>query len=212
MQLIDVIKQRKTIKLFDKNVKIPRAELAEMLALAQLSPSKANVQPWRFVVIDAEEKKQALLEDVAFNIQPCESTSAIILVLADLRYDKLLSDILDQSIAQGCLAPQFRDKQYEFLLNSYNGLSQNQLRDQVLIDTSLSAMQLMLIAKEKGYDTHAIGIFDRDKVLAKLEVESERYIPLMLIAIGKAATSAIPSARLPIDYTVSWNSGMDFKK
>ncbi|QLB21213.1 nitroreductase [Vespertiliibacter pulmonis] len=207
MQLIDVIKQRKTIKLFDKNVKISRDELSEILTLAQLSPSKANVQPWRFVVIDDEEKKQTLLGDVAFNIQPCESASALILVLADLRYDKLLGSILDQSIAQGCLASQFRDKQHEFLLNFYNGLSQSQLRDQVLIDTSLSAMQLMLVAKEKGYDTHAIGIFDREEVLEKLAVDSERYVPVMLIAIGKAATSFIPSVRLPLEYTVSWNSG-----
>lgn len=212
MQLIEALKQRKTIKLFDKNVKISRAELAEILSLAQLAPSKANVQPWRFVVVDDANQKQKLLGDVAFNVQPCETASAIILVLADLRYDKLLGDVLDQSIAQGCLAPEFKDKQYQFLLDFYNKLSQSQLRDQVLIDTSLSAMQLMLVAKEKGYDTHAIGIFDRNKVLETLEVDRERYVPVMLIAIGKAATSAIPSVRLPLDYTVSWNNGLNFKK
>lgn len=82
----------------------------------------------------------------------------------------------------------------------------------MVTDTSLAAMQLMLIAKDKGYDTHAIGVFDRPAVLAVLEVDAERYLPVMLLAIGKAATAALPSSRLPLEYTVAWNSGQGFKK
>ena len=52
MELKNVIEQRKTIKAFNTNIKISRAELEEMLTLAQLAPSKANLQPWRFIVID----------------------------------------------------------------------------------------------------------------------------------------------------------------
>ena len=211
MQLLDAIKQRKTIKLFDKNSKIPRETLSEMLELAQLAPSKANLQPWRFVVVDDEAQKQKLLDVVAFNAPPCESAAAIIVVLADLQYQKLLGDILDHSVAKGCLHQNFRDRQFDFLLNIHQQLSQQEIRDQVLVDTSLAAMQLMLIAKERGYDTHAIGIFDRQQVLERLEIDTERYVPVMLLAIGRASVPALPSARLPLEYTVSWNSGKDLK-
>ncbi|WP_373819333.1 nitroreductase family protein [Glaesserella sp.] len=212
MELLEAIKQRKTIKLFNRNVKIPREELSEMLALAQLAPSKANLQPWRFVVVDEPAQKDKLLDIVAFNGPPCESASAVILVLADLQYHTLLEPIIDTSIEKGCLHPGFKRASMEFLTQTHNNLNAQEIRDQVLIDSSLSAMQFMLIAKQKGYDTHAIGIFDKAAVLQALAVDAERYVPVMLIAIGQAAVPAIPSARLPLDYTLSWNDGNGFKK
>lgn len=211
MDLEKVIRARKTIKMFQPNVSISREELAEMLSLAQLAPSKANLQPWRYVVVDDTEKKRQLLEFVGHNAPPCESASAVILVLADLQYQKVLGDILDYSIEKGCLAPQFRENFYNFLSGLHDKSSQKEIRDQVFIDTSLATMQLMLIAKDKGYDTHAIGIFDHNGVMNVLETDQNRYAPVMLLAIGKAATAPIPSIRLPLDYTVSWNDGKGFK-
>ena len=211
MDLQKVIKERKTIKMFNPNVKISREELEEMMTLAQLAPSKANLQPWRYVVVDKAETKHQLLGLVGHNAPPCESASAVILVLADLQYQKILGDILDCSIEHGCLALQFRENSYNFLLGLHNKSSESEIRDQVLIDTSLATMQLMLVAKDKGYDTHAIGIFDREAVMALLEVDSKRYAPVMLLAIGKAATAPIPSVRLPLEYTVSWNDGKGFR-
>lgn len=212
MQLLDAIQQRKTIKMFDKNCKIPREEMEEMLRLAQLAPSKANLQPWRFVVVDDEALQAQLREMVAFNGPACGSAAALVMVLADLQYDKLLEDILDCSISEGCLHPNFKQNSYNFLTGVHSQLSEQDIRDQVITDTSLAAMQLMLIAKEKGYDTHAVGIFDRQAVLATLEIDTTRYVPVMILAVGKAAVPPLPSARLPLDYTVSWNSGKGFKK
>ncbi|WGE46708.1 nitroreductase family protein [Actinobacillus equuli] len=212
MELKNVIEQRKTIKVFNPNVKIERQELEEMLALTQLAPSKANLQPWRFVVVDDAVQKNKLLGSVAFNAPPCETASAVILVLADLQYQLLLDDILERSIETGCLHAQFKQRSLDFLLSVHNASSEQDIRDQVITDTSLAAMQFMLIAKDKGYDTHAIGVFDRSAVLTALEVDAERYLPVMLLAIGKAATAVLPSSRLPLDYTVSWNNGQGFKK
>ena len=45
--------------------------------------------------------------------------------------------------------PQFRDNSYNFLLGLHEKSSGAEIRDQVLIDTSLATMQLMLIAKDK---------------------------------------------------------------
>lgn len=114
MELKNVIEQRKTIKAFNTNIKISRAELEEMLTLAQLAPSKANLQPWRFIVIDDEAIKNELSKNVAFNGPPCETASAVILILADLQYEKLLGDILDHAVNTGCLHANFKDRQFDF--------------------------------------------------------------------------------------------------
>lgn len=211
MELLDAITQRKTIKLFQRGVSIPRETLSEMLALAQLAPSKANLQPWRFVIVDEAEQKNQLTDIVAFNGPPCESASAVIIVLADLQYDRLFEAIIDTSIEQGCLHQGFKQPGLNFMNQMHSALNAQEIREQVCIDTSLAAMQLMLIAKDKGYDTHAIGIFDKTAVMQRFAIDSERYVPVMLIAIGKAAVPPIPSARLVLDYTVSWNNGSGFK-
>ena len=212
MQLKDVIEQRKTIKRFDPTVKIPRTELEEIFTLALQAPSKANLQPWRFVVVDDEAQKSRLLGSVAHNVPPCETAPVLVLVLADLAYEKLLGDILDYSVKKGCLGAGFRQNAFNFLLSVHQAASPAEIRDQVLIDTSLAAMQLMLAIKDKGYDSHAIGIFNRQAVLELLEVDAERYAPVMLLAVGKAATDPVPSVRLPLEYTLSWNNGKGFKK
>lgn len=211
MELTQVIQQRKTIKAFDRNVKISRAELEEMLNLAQLAPSKANLQPWRFMVLDSPEQKSLLNGKVAFNELPCETASAVILILADLHYPQLLGDILDLAVEKGCLHPATRQNSFEFLSNMHHSQTPQQIRDQVLIDSSLVSMQLMLIAKDRGFDSHAIGIFEREAVLNSFNLDAERYVPVMILAIGKAAAQPIPSVRLPLDYTLAYN-GEPFKK
>lgn len=212
MELKNVIEQRKTIKAFNSAVKISRTELEEMLHLSQLAPSKANLQPWRFVIVDDAEIKTALSQNVAFNGPPCDTASAVIAIFADLQYQTLLEPILDQEVAMGCLHSEFKERKFNFLLSLHNQSTESEIRDQVLIDSSLAAMQLMLIAKDKGYDTHAIGVFDRTAVLTLLEIDPARYLPVMLLAIGKAANPALPSCRLPLEYTLSWNNGKGFKK
>ncbi|QIW16536.1 nitroreductase [Pasteurellaceae bacterium RH1A] len=211
MELLDAINQRKTIKAFDREATISRETLSEIINQAQKAPSKANLQPWRFVVVDDKAIKNELSNHVAFNTLPCETASALILVLADLRYELALDDILDKEVAENCLAQGFRDNKYNFLLGVHNNATPESVRDQVLIDTSLASMQLMLVAKDKGFDTHAIGIFDREKVLEILSVNAERYTPVMLIALGKPAAEPLKSSRLPVDYTVSWNDGKGLK-
>lgn len=61
IKLIDAINNRHSVKEFDPNVKISKEEMEEMLSLATRAPSSINLQPWRFVIVEAEEQKQQLI-------------------------------------------------------------------------------------------------------------------------------------------------------
>ncbi|MDF2717147.1 MAG: nitroreductase [Paenibacillus sp.] len=50
-----------------------------------------------------------------------------------------------------------------------------------------------------------MGGFDADKLMDIFRVP-DRYIPVMLIAVGKAAKPAYPSSRFPTDAVTVWNS------
>ena len=86
------------------------------------------------------------------------------------------------------------------LAGQIHGAYQNPVfaRDAAFSNASLAAMQLMLTAKAKGYDTCAIGGFNASQLSETFKIEN-RYIPVMLITIGKAAKPAHQSSRISID-------------
>lgn len=49
-----------------------------------------------------------------------------------------------------------------------------------------------------------MGGFDADRFIHAFNIPS-RYVPVLLIAIGKAAVPARPSARFSVEKTVVWN-------
>ncbi|MNO06861.1 putative NAD(P)H nitroreductase YodC [compost metagenome] len=74
----------------------------------------------------------------------------------------------------------------------------------MLIDGALVAMQLMLVARAHGYDTNPIGGFEKDQIAEAFGMEKDRYVPVMLLSIGKAVDAGYPSVRLPIDKVAEW--------
>ncbi|SDE22961.1 Nitroreductase family protein [Paenibacillus sp. UNCCL117] len=80
----------------------------------------------------------------------------------------------------------------------------NYPHEEAIRNASLVAMQFMLAAKANRLDSCPMGGFDADQFTEAFNVPP-RYIPVMLIAIGKAAVPARPSARLPIAKTIVWN-------
>lgn len=53
-------------------------------------------------------------------------------------------------------------------------------------DAGAASTNIMLLAKEKGLDTCCIGSFSREHIVEILGIDTERYQPLYLIAIGKS--------------------------
>ena len=62
------------------------------------------------------------------------------------------------------------------------------MKDTVLIDGGLVAMQFMLATRAHGYDTCPIGGFEKDQIAEAFGLDKESYVPVMLISIGKAQT------------------------
>lgn len=58
--LADVIRARRTIRRFKKDLKVPKEVIEEILDVARWSPSGSNAQEWRFVVVTDEKLLKAL--------------------------------------------------------------------------------------------------------------------------------------------------------
>ncbi|MFS0725309.1 nitroreductase family protein [Paenibacillus sp. 1P07SE] len=200
---IDVIKGRRSVRHYDASVKIPDEELKEILTEATLAPSGANLQPWRFIVFTDPAIKQQLLP-IANNQQQVVDASAVIAVLGDLESHKQAEQIYSASVEAGYMTPEVKETLVGHITAGFAGMDGHARKNGVMIDCGLVSMQLMLAAKARGYDTVAMGGYDAAQFVETFQIP-ERYVPVILIAVGKASQTGHPTVRLPLDDVVLWN-------
>ncbi|TDM12044.1 nitroreductase family protein [Macrococcus lamae] len=207
LSLTEAIKTRKSVKEFDPNVKIPRAEMMEMIELASEAPSSVNLQPWRFVIVESDEAKAAIKDLVRFNTRQLETSAAFILVLSDNTHIQDIERVYGKSVDLGYMPQEVMTTNVAALKGALAQAPESYIKVQGMMDANLAAMQLMLVAKDHGYDTNPIGGFERDEVLDALSINKERYNPVMFIAIGKGVKSPHDSSRHEVNEIVSFNHG-----
>ena len=200
----EILRGRRSIRNYDTSVKISKEEMAEILEEATLAPSSVNMQPWRFLVIESEEGKGKLAPLASFNQLQVETSSAVIAVFGDLNNFDYSEEIYSKAVELGYMPLEVKEKQMSFISALSSKLDPQVNRETVLIDGGLVAMQLMLVARSHGYDTCPIGGFDKDKIAEAFDLDKDRYVPVMLISIGKAVDSGYKSVRLPINKVAQW--------
>ena len=195
---------RRSIRIYDTETKISREEMTNIIDEAVKAPSSVNMQPWRFVVVESNEGKEKLKPLIRFNTKQLETSSAMIVIFGDLNSIENVEKIYSNAVEKGLMPKEVKDQQVPVLVNYYNNMSRNTNIETALIDSSLVAMNLMLVARAHGYDTNPIGGFEREKIAEVLNLDKERYYPVMILSIGKAAEQGYSSYRLPASDITTW--------
>ncbi|WP_214762252.1 nitroreductase family protein [Exiguobacterium sp. s146] len=200
----DVMLGRKSIRVYDENVKISQLEMLQMIEEATTAPSSVNMQPWRFVVVESPEAKETLKPLIRFNVRQNDTSAAMVLIFGDMECYELGEEIYDQAVAEGKMPQEVRDQQLAAILPYYKNLSKQEMNDIVKIDSSLAAMQFMLVARAHGYDTNPIGGFEKDQLAEAFGLDQDRYVPVMILSVGKAAEEGYQSIRLDAETITSF--------
>ncbi|MFA7351813.1 MAG: nitroreductase family protein [Methylotenera sp.] len=198
MIVSQAIVERRSVKAYDPTHKMTQQEIAKLMSLAMLSPTAFNIQNWRFVVVDDPALRKEI-RNVSWDQAQVEEASLLIVLTADLkawakypeRYwvnaPKPVQDYLVPAIGQ-----------------FYEGLEQVQ-RDEAMRSCGMAAMNIMLTAKEMGYDTCPMDGFDFDAVAKLLNLPAD-HTPAMFVVVGKALKQAMPrGGQLNMDEVVVHN-------
>jgi nitroreductase len=200
LSFFSLIEERKSVRKYDPTVSISKEELTEVLEAAGKAPSAWNLQHWHFVVIQGKEAQQRLLP-IAYNQQQIVEAAAVVAVLGDLKANENTDVVYTPLVEQGFMTNEVKNILANQIAQAYK--NQQYARDAAFSNASLAAMQLMLAAKAKGWDTCPIGGFDVEQFVKQFNI-SDRYVPVMLITIGKAAAPAHQSLRLPVTQLTTW--------
>lgn len=200
----EILNSRKSVKGFDPEYKIPKEEMDEILAQAAKAPSSVNMQPWRVAVVQSDEAKDKLRPYIQFNTNQNDTSSAMLVIFGDLQCYEYADFIYESAVENGMMPEEVKDQMLPLVKDGYQNLAREQMNDIVKIDSSLMAMQLMLVAKQHGYDTNPIGGFDADQIGEVLGYPLDRYVPVMIVAIGKKAKEPRDSFRMPTEKFVEY--------
>lgn len=195
--LSEIIKERHSVRKYDSTYIISQEEIKDMLKEATQAPSSSNLQPWRFIVIQDQEAKKEL-RAIANNQEQVETASAVIAVLGDKEMYKSVEDVYRSAYEAGFMDEANMNRLIEGTNKTYPFAPEEVLKNIASFDAGLVSMQLMLIAKDKGYDTVPMGGFDKEKFVKMFNV-SDRLFPIVLISVGKAEAPAFNTTRLPLE-------------
>lgn len=200
----EILLGRKSVRQFDTSVKISKEEMEQIISEAVTAPSAINMQPWRFIVIESEAGKETLKPLIRFNTRQNDTSSAMILVLGDLQNFDYAERIYSEAVEKGLMPQEVKEAQLGAFTPMYSTLTKEDMTKIVTIDGSLAAMQLMLVARSYGYDTNPMTGFEHDKIVEAFGFDPERYVPIVMIAIGKAEEEGFKSIRMSTDEVVTF--------
>jgi len=200
--MIEIVNERHAVKQFDEHFAMTKEDLKEVIELAAKAPSSWNLQHWKFLVIHDKRMKEKLLP-IANNQRQVLDASATIIVLGDLEANKNAEPVFGGAVKAGMMPEEVKNTLVAQIEGAYSSMP-HVARDEAIRNASFAAMQLMLVAKAKGYDTCPMGGYNARQLIEEFRIPN-RYIPVLLIPIGKAARPARPSKRLPVDDVVVWN-------
>lgn len=200
----DIIKGRRSVRHYDESIKVSQEELNEIIAEASLAPSSANMQPWRVIVVHTPEGKSKLRPLMRFNTLQNDTSSAMLIILGDTQSYLNVEEIYDAAVQQGKMPQDVRDKQVPQIMSMFPELPKEIKTEVAKIDASLFSMQLMLVARAHGYDTNPMAGFEQDQIVKAFDLDEDRYVPVMVLSIGKAQAEGYETVRLSSEQITFW--------
>ena len=197
MDFQKLVKARHAVKKFDGK-KIPTVDVKQIISTAALAPSGINVQSWHFVIVESDEARKALLEEVNPSNRPqVETAGAVIIIFADMNWKDRLHLIAERA------GVEFSDLERERFMERYPAyvgtFSHEYLLEYNALNTGLVTMNLMYAIKDMGYEGNILLGFNRSPRINEVLNVDKRYIPELLITLGSSEDKGEPSFRLPQD-------------
>lgn len=201
-----LVKARRSANKFIPGVEITERDLDEIFNLVKFAPSAFNLQHTQYIVVQDPEIKERVYE-AASKQYKVQTSSAVIIVLGNKEAYKDAARINEGLLHLGVMNQQEYDGTVGYVRSFYEERGETFMTEEAIRNASLSAMQFMLIAKDKGWDTCPMIGFDPEALREALNIP-RTHVPAMMITIGKEDTSSVRTRgyRKPVGEFVSYNT------
>lgn len=179
--LSQAIAERRASPSFD-GVPLPPEDLKQILEAGLHAPSGYNMQPWRFIVVQAPEQKRRL-RAAAYNQAKVEEASAVIVACGDADGWRKDIDLMLQQGREGGMPESYAAQAKTSVTNFLSGFSTEQMHAWLNKHVMIAFTHMMLMAEVMGYDTAPMEGFEQDKVHEALRLPMSYWV-VALLAVG----------------------------
>lgn len=206
MSVKDALEKRRSVRHYDANYQVSLETLTSLIEAATKSPNGNNIQATRYLIIDDQDLRNQLLP-TAFNQQQVTEASVLVLILGDYEAfgEKNIIQIHEQGFQAGFFDETLRDYLADAAIDYYAKKSKEELKIELTRDASLASMSFILLANETGLETITMSGYDSAQLKTVLNI-SERYMDIMLIAIGKGVKDGHKTVRHDVNEVVYMNA------
>jgi nitroreductase len=201
---LGAIRHRISANRFASNKTVSDNTVRQLVSYATQAPSSFNLQPWRFLALTEWMDRHRLMK-VAGGQRKLVDAAVTFVVLGDLLARTRLPDILSQSVKSGV----FDESTARRIADQCNRMygDPGAQRDEAIRSASMAAMTLMLAAEARGLVSCPVIEFDPEGVRREFHI-AERYLPVMLLAVGHPASGkGQRKPRLPLHQVLAFGVG-----
>lgn len=155
MLLKEAMENRKSYRAFEKS-EIKREVIEDIIRSASLAPSCYNNQPWRFVVIDQEEKLKEVYKGLSKGNEWMELAPVIIAIFTEKSLDCVVADreyyLFDTGMATAYLL--LKAQEYNLHTHLIAGFKEGELKKTLNIPEEMKLISLTTLGgvSEKNLD------------------------------------------------------------
>lgn len=197
----EAIEQRRSIRQF-KDTPVADELIKELLEAARLAPSSANLQPWYFIVVKDQSKKNELSE-ICWGQRDIADAPVDIVCFADYsmysREERAKRRTESApSVAVASTTPKtpsrFEDPKFREYVKLHPLPPGQDTLSSIVANTFIAIENVLLMAAGLGLGTCWIGGFTEYKKLNELFGLGENMVPVAIVPVGYAE-SPLPKAR-----------------
>jgi len=198
---LDLIRQRISTNKFDPTFELDDAAIRTLISYASEAPSAYNLQNWRFIAVQSPARKQALMVH-AYDQEKVMDAAVTFIVCGVLEPQRGARDAMKPFHDDGHIDGAFLEEWVDEATAAYQD-DPGMQRDEAIRSASLAAMSLMIAAQAMGLASGPMIGFDPVAVSTDFNL-AVTEIPVMLIAVGRAAPGNWPrKRRRPIDHVLA---------
>ena len=195
----EAIEQRRSIRQF-KDTAVPDDFVIQILEAARLAPSSANLQPWYFVVVKDQSKKNELSE-ICWGQRDIADAPVDIVCFADYNMysrEERAKRRTESAPVPATAAPKtpsrFEDPKFREYVKSHPLPPGQDTLSSIVANTFIAIENICLMAAGLGLGTCWIGGFTEYKKLNELFGLGENMVSVAVIPVGYAE-GPLPKAR-----------------
>ena len=203
--VIEALKFRHACKQFNPSKKIAQKDLDIILDAAYLSPSSFGMEAWKFVVLSSDKLRKELRPACWDQAQITDSSDVIVIVdKKDLTVPG--SDHVRKQFMRRNLTPEaeqaYLDKYRQHYQNEIAPLMSNYAWDSKQCYIALS--NIMTAAASAGVDSCPIEGFNKQQVEKALQLDTNEFEAVVVVALGYRAGEQTPRLRLTFEEVVEF--------